>query len=59
MRLIETLSKKWSNINVPFLIHSNAQLKFSDITSQKLIDLKEIKEGNVVALIGDLNLHQF
>lgn len=53
MDLITTLSHRWKGLDYPFFIHSNAQLKFSDITALKSIDLTEIKSGDVVAMIGD------
>tara|TARA_Y100000294_G_scaffold170087_1_gene181991 strand:+ start:570 stop:1157 length:588 start_codon:yes stop_codon:yes gene_type:complete len=55
MNLIETLAKKWSETDCPFLIHPSVKLKFSDITSQTSIDLSDIKQGDVVALIGDFD----
>ena len=53
MDLITTLSQRWKGLDYPFFIHSNAQLKFSDITALKSIDLTKIKSGDVVAMIGD------
>ena len=55
MQLIKRLEKIWSNANHPFLISKNGKLKFSDIASQKSIDLSKIQPGDVVALIGDFN----
>jgi len=55
MNLIETLAEKWRGTDYPFLIHPSAELKFSDITSQTSIDLSDIKQGDVVALIGDFD----
>ena len=55
MKLIETLRTIWSGIDYPFLIHNGNQLKFSDITAQKNLDLSLIKTGDVVAIIGDFN----
>ena len=53
MDLLMDLTARWQGIVYPFLIHKEDQLKFSDITSQELVDLSEIKAGDVVALIGD------
>ena len=55
MNLIDTLTDKWEGISYPFLIHPTKNLKFSDITSQKPINLSKIKQGDVVALIGDFD----
>ena len=55
MNLIDTLTEKWKGISYPFLIHPTKNLKFSDITSQKPINLSKIKQGDVVALIGDFD----
>jgi len=55
MELIKQLADKWSGINHPFLIHSEGELFFSDIQTQKKINLDDVKSGDVVALIGDFN----
>ena len=55
MNLIDTLTEKWEGVSYPFLIHPTKNLKFSDITSQKPINLSKIKQGDVVALIGDFD----
>jgi acyl-CoA synthetase (AMP-forming)/AMP-acid ligase II len=55
MKLIEQLSKIWSGIDYPFLIHNGVELKFSQIASQNRIDLSLVKQGDVVAIIGDFN----
>ena len=55
MKLIEQLSKIWSGIDYPFLIHNGVELKFSEIASQNPIDLSLVKRGDVVAIIGDFN----
>jgi long-chain acyl-CoA synthetase len=55
MNIISKLQNIWKDINHPFLIHTKGSLKFSDINKQQLIDLSQIKEGDVVALIGDFN----
>ena len=53
--LLDTLNNIWSGIDHPFLIYRNQKLRFSDITSQQLIDLSEVRQGDVVAIIGDFN----
>ena len=55
MNLIEQLTKIWNGIEYPFLIHSGVELKFSEITLHKPIDLSLVKQGDVVAIIGDFN----
>jgi long-chain acyl-CoA synthetase len=55
MKIIEQLSKIWSGIDYPFLIHNGEELKFSQIASQNPVDLSLVKQGDVVAIIGDFN----
>ena len=55
MSIIENLSQRWQGIDYPFLIHPIKNLTFDEIANQDLIDLKEIKPGDVVALIGDFD----
>ena len=55
MKLIEKLSKIWSGTDYPFIIHNGIELKFSQIASQNLVDLSIVKQGEVVAIIGDFN----
>lgn len=55
MKILEKLGKIWSGIDYPFLIHNGDELRFSDITSQSLVDLSEVRRGDVVAIIGDFN----
>lgn len=55
MKIIEQLSKIWSGIDYPFLIHNGEELTFSKISSQNPVDLSFVKQGDVVAIIGDFN----
>jgi long-chain acyl-CoA synthetase len=55
MKVLERLISIWSGIDSPFLIHNGGELRFSQIASQCPVDLSEIKQGDVVALIGDFN----
>ena len=55
MNLIEHLNKIYDKNNKPFLIYKNSELKFSDIINEDQINLDVIKQGDVVALIGDFN----
>ena len=55
MKLIEQLSSIWSGLDYPFLIHNGVELKFSQIASQNPVNLSQVKQGDVVAIIGDFN----
>lgn len=55
MKLIEQLSRIWSGIDYPFLIHNGVELKFSQIAWQNPVNLSLVKQGDVVAIIGDFN----
>lgn len=53
MTLLEKLKEKWQDKNSPFLIYGDSELRFSDIENQHPLDLSQVKQGDVVALIGD------
>ena len=55
MKLLEKLTDIWKGVNHPFLIHVGQELRFSEIASENPIDLSEIKDGDVVAIVGDFN----
>ncbi len=55
MKLIEYLSETWTGIEYPFLIYKGEELRFSEIVSQSLINLDQVRKGDVVAIIGDFN----
>ncbi len=55
MSLIQKLCQKWEGVEHPFLIHSNGELRFSDIQTRQGLDLANVKSGDVVALIGDFD----
>lgn len=55
MKILDKLSDAWQGVTYPFLIYRGAELHFSEITAQQLIDLSEVKQGDVVAIIGDFN----
>jgi long-chain acyl-CoA synthetase len=55
MKILDKLSDVWHGVAYPFLIYRGTELHFSEITTQQLIDLSEIKQGDVVAIIGDFN----
>ncbi len=49
------LSKIWSDVDYPFLIYNGIEIKFSEIAAHNPIDLSLVKQGDVVAIIGDFN----
>ncbi len=55
MHILKKLKKIWDKIDYPFLIHSNSKLYFNDITERKVVDLSNVKSGDVVAIIGDFD----
>ncbi len=55
MNLLDTLKNNWEGIDYPFLIHENRSLFIKDLISPKGDQLEEIKNGDVVALIGDFD----
>lgn len=55
MKILNKLKERWQGIDYPFLIHSTGELRFSEIAEQEILDLSDIKKGDVVALIGDFD----
>lgn len=55
MKIIDRLNQIWAGISYPFLIHNGEELRFSQIAEQTHIDLSFVKQGDVVAIIGDFN----
>ena len=53
--LLDHLNDIWDQVDHPFLIYRGHELRFSDIATQKIIDLSEIRRGDVVAIVGDFN----
>lgn len=53
--IIDTLSKVWSGVDSPFLIHGKTRIKFSEVAAGSLSDLAEVRKGDVVALVGDFD----
>ena len=43
MNLMNKLSEIWKDINHPFLIYKDKEMRFSDVVSQGYIDLKEVR----------------
>jgi len=55
MKVLDKIKELWKGVNYPFLIHSTGSLNFTEIAAQKVLDLSNIKSGEVVALIGDFD----
>jgi long-chain acyl-CoA synthetase len=55
MKILKKLGELWNEIDYPFIIHKGDELRFSEISSQSLVDLSEVRKGDVVAIIGDFN----
>lgn len=53
MSLIDALSARWSDSDSPFLVYGDRKLRFSEIGNNTRIDLSLVREGDVVALVGD------
>jgi len=62
INLITKLSSIWEGTEHPFLIHEGEELYFKEIVGQTPVDLSKVKNGDVVALIGDFDpssIHTF
>ncbi len=55
MSLLDKLSDVWKGVDYPFLMHKGEELLFSEIIKQAPIDLAQVRQGDVVAIIGDFN----
>jgi long-chain acyl-CoA synthetase len=55
MKILQKLGEIWNGIDYPFLIHKGDELRFSKIANQSLVDLSDVRKGDVVAIIGDFN----
>lgn len=55
MKLTEKLGQIWKDSDDPFLVHRDDALRFADLSSQTPIDLSLVKQGDVVAIIGDFD----
>jgi len=53
VEIIAKLNQIWSSVDSPFLIHSDGNIKFSDL--KDTVDLSNVQFGDVVAVIGDFN----
>ena len=55
MNLLDKLTAIWRDVDQPFLVSNGRELRFSEIFSNRPVDLSNIQAGDVVALIGDFN----
>ena len=55
MEILGRLKETWGNSNQPFLIHGNTEIRFADIATRVPSELANIKQGAVVAIIGDFD----
>ena len=55
MKIIEKLKERWKGVDYPFLIHQEKELRFNDIQKLDNLDLSLVKNGDVVAIIGDFD----
>lgn len=53
MNVLEKISSIWRDIHDPFLIYDNVQYTFEGIIRANKTDISCIRQGDVVALIGD------
>ncbi len=53
MSLIKVLAERWRDCDTPFLVYGDRELRFSEIGDNTAVDLSEVREGDVVALVGD------
>ena len=57
--IISKVKRIWEDIDYPFLYDSfNNDIYVKQITEIKIYGINNIKEGDVVAVIGDFNLNQ-
>lgn len=55
MNLLTRLTKIWADVSYPFLIHNGRGLRFSDVATQSPINLGAVRNGDVVAIVGDFD----
>ena len=55
MGIVKTLSDLWEGHDFPFLIYKGLELNFTEVKTQKPINISDISRGDTVALIGDFN----
>lgn len=55
MKLVQDLANRWKGNTAPFLIYKGNALRFSDLAELNEIDLSEVRAGDVVVLVGDID----
>ena len=55
MEILEKLKNRWADIDYPFLIHSDGEISFNEVSDQITVNLSIVKSGDVVALVGDFD----
>ena len=55
MEILEKLKNRWADIDYPFLIHSDGEISFNEVSEQITVNLSIVKSGDVVALVGDFD----
>lgn len=55
MALLQTLISRWNGIDHPFLVTGDCSLSLTEVQAQDSTHLDLVKQGEVVALIGDFN----
>lgn len=53
MGILSDLETRWFGVDDPFLIIGEREISFADIKNTARLDLREVKSGDVVALVGD------
>jgi len=53
--ILHELKKVWGETTTPFFIRGSESLSFADVSNHGGVDLSSIREGDVVALIGDFD----
>ncbi len=53
MKIIDRLHQIWADTTEPFLIYKDEEINFHEVIEQTPVDLSLVKQGDVVALIGD------
>ena len=55
MKVLDDLSKIWEGVKDPFLIHQGKEIRFRDVLEEVHVDFSSLRQGSVVAIIGDLD----
>jgi acyl-CoA synthetase (AMP-forming)/AMP-acid ligase II len=55
MKVLDKIKERWKGVDYPFFIHPTGSLNIIEVAAQEVLDLSNIKSGEVVALIGDFD----